>query len=54
MEYTKKHNRERGPALVGVKVKSPFDFEQIKQNMNIHHITYKFIDPDSEIFRLLL
>jgi len=30
IEYTKKNNREKGPALVGLKVVHPQDFEKIR------------------------
>jgi len=32
-DYTKKNNREKGPALVGIRVKHPEEFDAITKRM---------------------
>ncbi|CAD8168669.1 unnamed protein product [Paramecium octaurelia] len=54
LEYTRKNNREKGPALVGVKVKKPQDFEAIKNKMEELKITLRILQPNQEIFKMLL
>lgn len=43
LEYTRKNNREKGPALVGIKVKKPADFEAIKAKMEELKITARIM-----------
>lgn len=43
-DYTKKNNREKGPALVGIRVKHPEEFEAITKRMEQCKIAYKILD----------
>ncbi|CAD8177297.1 unnamed protein product [Paramecium pentaurelia] len=54
LEYTRKNNREKGPALVGVKVRKPQDFEAMKNKMEELKITHRILQPNQEIFKMLL
>lgn len=54
LEYTRKNNREKGPALVGIRVRKAEDFNEIKRKMEEFKITYRFLNPNQEIFKLLL
>lgn len=45
-DYTKKNNREKGPALVGIRVKHPEEFEAITKRMEQYKISYKILDPN--------
>jgi len=52
-EYTKKVNRERGPALVGVELKHPKDFERLMRNMDKYNISYELLNERFDIFNFL-
>ena len=39
-EYMQKHNKETGPALVGIELKSKEDYEVLLQNLNRYTINY--------------
>jgi threonine dehydratase len=53
-EYTKKHNRDSGPALVGIQVKQREDYERLTERMNAHHINYQAINDSRMLFELLV
>jgi threonine dehydratase len=52
-EYTKKNNRESGPALVGIEVKQKEDYESLVKRMDHFKINYQPIN-DTELFNLLV
>jgi threonine dehydratase len=52
-EYTKKNNRESGPALVGIEVKQKEDYESLVKRMDHFKINYQAIN-DTELFNLLV
>ncbi|KAL4426558.1 hypothetical protein ABPG74_012318 [Tetrahymena malaccensis] len=54
IEYTKKSNREKGPAIVGIECPKPSNFEKIKQKMQEKSISYKILKPGDQLFNLLL
>ena len=39
-EYMQKHNKETGPALVGIELKTKKDYEVLLKNLNQYHINY--------------
>ena len=45
-EYMQKHNKEAGPALVGLELKSKEDYAALIENMKKHHINYTEINKD--------
>lgn len=53
-EYTKKNNRDTGPALVGIDIEHPDDLVSLRRRMAASPLHVEQISPDSEIFRLLV
>jgi len=53
-EYTKKNNRENGPALVGIETKSRHDFEVMIQRMQDKNISYKLVNNSPDLFHFLI
>ncbi|PZX13829.1 L-threonine ammonia-lyase [Breznakibacter xylanolyticus] len=53
-EYTKKNNRENGPALVGIETKSPDDYNALISNMNERGVKYQVINENPDLFNLLI
>lgn len=53
-EYTKKYNRESGPALVGIQTQQREDYEALLQRMDQHHIHYHTLNDSQTLFELLV
>ncbi|MFC7364643.1 MULTISPECIES: threonine ammonia-lyase IlvA [Bhargavaea] len=53
-EYTKKNNKESGPAIVGIEIKHPEDYNGLIERMNILGFPYKELNKDSYLFGLLI
>lgn len=53
-EYTKKNNRERGPALIGIEVNAKGDYEKLLERMNERKIVYQLINERPDLFSLLI
>lgn len=53
-EYTKRNNRETGPALVGVELASPADLPALLARMAASPPDVRPIEPDDPLFRFLL
>ncbi|QJD86749.1 threonine ammonia-lyase IlvA [Cohnella herbarum] len=53
-EYTKKHNKENGPALVGIELKSPEDYEGLVGRMNDKGFQFIELNKDPILFNLLI
>ncbi|AWB43398.1 threonine dehydratase [Paenibacillus sp. CAA11] len=53
-EYTKKHNKENGPALVGIELRSKSDYEPLIARMNEKGLTYTELNRDLNLFNLLI
>lgn len=53
-EYTKKTNRENGPAMVGIEVKTKEDFSLLIDRMNAKHVDYTLVNEDSNLFSFLI
>ncbi len=49
-EYTKKHNRGMGPALVGLQLKDHRDYHGIVQRMEENHIDYEHLNDSKMLF----
>ena len=43
-EYMKKNNRESGPAVVGIELKSPEDLKRIYFNLDKLHFKYEYLN----------
>lgn len=53
-EYTKKHNRESGPALVGIQVEKKEDYDALLLRMEEHHMNYQPLNNSRMLFDLLI
>lgn len=53
-EYTKKNNKENGPALVGIELKHKEDYQGLISRMQEHGIVYTEINKDANLFTLLI
>lgn len=53
-EYMQKHNKETGPALVGIELKSREDYEHLIQNMIRYSINYTELNKDDNLFGYLV
>jgi len=53
-EYMQKHNKETGPALVGIELKNREDYEQLLKNMQTYHINYTELNKDDTLFGYLV
>ncbi len=53
-EYTKKHNREAGPALVGLELKKKEDYQALLERMKDFGVDYREVNQDELLFGLLV
>lgn len=53
-EYTKKNNKENGPALVGIELKHKEDYGDLILRMDKKGFSYTEINKDSNLFHLLV
>jgi threonine dehydratase len=53
-EYMQKHNKETGPALVGVELKSREDYDILLKNMDKYHINYTELNKNDNLFGYLV
>jgi threonine dehydratase len=53
-EYMQKHNKETGPALVGIELKQQKDFEILLQNLTHFNINYTELKKDDNAFGYLV
>jgi threonine dehydratase len=53
-EYMQKHNKETGPALVGVELSSREDYEALMTNLDRYHFTYTELNKDDTLFGYLV
>ncbi len=53
-EYMQKHNKETGPALVGVELKSRKDYDVLVQKMQYYNINYTELNKDDNLFGYLV
>jgi threonine dehydratase len=49
-EYIQKHNKETGPALVGIELKSKRDYQSLLNNLKTYHINYTELNKDDNLF----
>jgi threonine dehydratase len=49
-EYIQKHNKETGPALVGIELKSKQDYQSLLDNLKKYHINYTELNKDDNLF----
>ncbi len=53
-EYMQKNNKEAGPALVGIELKSREDYDALLNNLNKYHIGYTELSKDNTLFSYLV
>lgn len=49
-EYIQKHNKETGPALVGIELKSKRDYQSLLDNLRKYHINYTELNNHDNLF----
>lgn len=53
-EFIQKHNKETGPALIGIEVKSRGDFSSLVHRMDEHHLNYTVVNQHENLFEYLV
>ena len=53
-EYTKKHNRDKGPAVVGIELKAKEDFEPLVTRMKQKGFLSEYLNENPELFQFLI
>jgi threonine dehydratase len=53
-EYTKKNNKSSGPALVGIELKNPNDYQALLKRMDEYGFPYTEVNHDPVLFNLLI
>lgn len=53
-EYSKRHHRENGPAVVGIELKDPADFEPLVARMKEKNFFGQYLNTDLDLFQFLI
>ncbi|EIT84352.1 threonine dehydratase [Fictibacillus macauensis ZFHKF-1] len=53
-EYTKKNNKERGPALVGIELKQKEEYRGLMERLSASGFSYQEVNKDRTLFQLLI
>lgn len=53
-EYMQKHNKETGPALVGIELQSRGDYDQLLKNLNRYQVNYTELNKNDNVFGYLV
>lgn len=53
-EFIQKHNKETGPALIGIEVKSREDFATLIERMDSHKLNYTLVNQHENLFEYLV
>ena len=53
-EYTKKHNRSKGPAVVGIELESPSDFKPLVARMEEKGFLGEYLNDNPALFQFLV
>ena len=53
-EYIQKHNKESGPALVGIELQSKKDYESLLKKLDQYHVNYTELKKDDNAFGYLV
>lgn len=53
-EFIQKHNKETGPALIGIEVKSREDFASLIERMDQHLLNYTLVNQNENLFEYLV
>lgn len=52
--YTKKNNKEQGPALIGIELSNKNDFNSLIQNMDAKNVAYEYLNTNQNLFEILV
>jgi threonine dehydratase len=53
-EFIQKHNKESGPALIGIEVKSKEDFRSLTERMDKYKLNYTLVNQNENLFEYLV
>lgn len=53
-EFIQKHNKETGPALIGIEVKSKADFDLLIGRMDVYKLNYTLVNQNENLFEYLV
>ena len=53
-QYTKKNNKENGPALVGIELTKVEDFDKLLQKMSAESINFRHLNDDPTLFETMV
>ena len=53
-EYSKKNNREKGPAVVGIEIQKKEDFNGLIQRMEENGFVYEYLNEKLDLFQVLI
>ncbi|MCC8144849.1 MAG: threonine ammonia-lyase [Bacteroidales bacterium] len=53
-DYSKKTNREEGPAIVGLELQNKEDFQSLIERMDSYGIVYEYLNNDPDLFGILI
>lgn len=53
-EYSKKHHKENGPAVVGIELKDPNDFEKLVTRMKAKNFYGQYLNDKPDLFQFLV
>ena len=53
-EYVKKHNRDKGPSVVGVELKNRIDFEPLLNRIKKHGFYGEYLNDRPDLFQYLV
>jgi threonine dehydratase len=53
-EFIQKHNKETGPALIGIEVKSKEDFDLLIGRMNDFKLNFTLVNQNENLFEYLV
>ncbi len=53
-EFIQKHNKETGPALIGIEVKSQDDFKGLMDRMDSYKLNYTVVNQNENLFEYLV
>ncbi|CAM4018153.1 threonine ammonia-lyase IlvA [Gillisia limnaea] len=53
-EYSKKHHKENGPAVVGIELKDPADFDELVGRMKAKNFYGQYLNDKPDLFQFLI
>lgn len=54
IQYIRKTNKESGPALIGIEISVPEDFDKLISRMEANGISYEYINENNKLFEILI